>query len=722
MMMKKSWQPGKKYHPAFWQWQKETPVAILEENELPVWGNASDTVSAVKAMGASMVRYPAIRWGVHSYDSSEFLPKYPGLGNRDLFGEIFTEMKKNSIKVMAYCHYGVLHRHAAEMHPEWLAKDAGGSPARWNGKDHHYRSCMVNNDFVHHMRKAIHELCSKYPIDTLYLDGPTFYGECYCEHCRKRYRRTYGEDMPDRLSFENGSRQKNNRLRDAAVSGIVKDLKKELSEFPELPILFNMTMRYHPIHGCGIPEETVKWAQGGNTTEVHRPGSFWTMLQSVRLGASLEKISMCYLPPGPYETLRNFAMVELEVLSGAYLMHGATPMLGTVSTFLNDGTAGKLMSEQVEKFSRFPEIYYRAAPIKEIGLVYSRTSAENFAWDEPSKINDKFSGAFRALLNEHIHFDTFPDTRITREKLQGYRALFIPGGISLKNECLETLREYVRDGGTMLVTGKFTLIGENGEPLNNFAAADLLGVDFISGPPDAPYRAREYRETGPMHGYSQVPEVYLQLTGSRIASVVSAKNLLTPVSDAQVGIPELKRWLDYTIVKAHDNTETLANLYLPAGGAFSAPLEFPLGTPPGITLNHYGKGKVIYVAAPIEEHYERRRLPETRKLLKSLFGILLDNKFIIEVDAPPGIIVNLTGDGGRFFLHLLNYTGTMHEDGYAVEYIAPVHDIKIKLSGIPGECTLKQVGGGKTLKPAKDRTFNIDRLEIFDSYIIQPEN
>jgi hypothetical protein len=704
---------------AFWQWQKETPVAILEENELPAWKDADQVVNAVKAMGATSVRYPAIRWGVHSFDSSNFLPKYPGLGERDLFGEVFRAMKAQNIKVMAYCHYGVLHTAIKESHPEWFGREQDGRIARWNGDDHHYRACVCNDDFTDAMRQAIGELCYKYAIDSLYLDGPTWYGDCYCDHCRKKYLERYGASMPDHLSFTDGSQQKYNKLRDDHAEKVLRELREELSEFPELPILFNMTMRYLPTHRTGVPEHTARWAEGGNTTEVHRPGSFWDMYQSVRLGEALEKISMCYLPPGPYETLRNFPAVELELLAGAYLMHGATPMLGTVSTFLNDTSAGDLMSQLVKKFATNPEVYHRSKPVKDVGLIYSRTSGENYAGYQPEKLNHPFGGAFRALLNEHIHFDTFFDTQITTKRLSQYRALFIPGGVSLSSAAIDALCCYVSEGGCLLATGRFTLIDESGNVLDNFAAADLLGVNFKADQPDAPYRGREYRETGELHGYSMIPEAYLKLTDSRLRQTIDGKSDLTPVSDAQVGVPGLKRKIDYCIVEAAPGTDVLADLYLPAGGAFGAPLDFPLGMPPGVTLNQYGKGRVIYVATPIEEHYLTRRLPETRLLLRQLFSILLDDDLLVELNAPPGLVMHLSENSDTRFLHLLNYCGTMHEDGYAVEWVAPVTGHSVRFSKRLGEITsLTRLSDNLKLTPVEPNCFEFPELHIFDTYII----
>lgn len=707
----------------YWQWVKETPVAILEENERPVWGSASDVVKAVRAMGADLIRYPAIRWGVHSYDDSEFLPKYPGLDERDLFGEIYAAMKDEGIKVMAYCHYGVIHTHAAQMHPEWLAKEADGTPARWkNGKNHHYRTCMANEIFTSTMQSAILELCDKYDIDALYLDGPTWYGDCWCEHCRSKYQKCYGEPMPAKLSFEDESQQKYNLIRDDAVEQIVKDLRAALGADRKLPLLFNMTLKHLPTHRTGIPERTMEWADGGNTTEIHRPGSFWKMYQNVRLGEAFGKVSMGYLPPGPYETLRNFATPEIEVFGKAYLMHGATPMLNTVSTFINDTTAGSVMKGVVKSYSTHPDIYHRSAPVKEIALVYPRTSYENGAGYDIEKINPKFSGAFRALLNEQVHFDAFFDTQISEEKLRGYSALFIPGGISLEEKALEAIRNYVREGGALLATGKFTLIDEKGVILSDFAASDLLGLKYQGDKPPAPYRPREYRETGPVHGYSTVPEAYLKIKDQRLAGIIPAENQLTPASYAQAGIWGLDRWIDYSFVKTLKGTEILADLFLPAGGAYGAPLEFPYGTPPGITLNHYGQGRVIYVAFPIEEFYELRRLKETRKLLKELFKALVGGEFAIEVDAPPGVVINFTKNGDRSFLHLLNYTGPMQEDSHALEWIAPVRNITVKVaerSPIKSVRLLESSADIPFERSDSSISFKLPELNVFETVILK---
>lgn len=707
----------------FWQWAKETPLAVLEENEMPVWKDAHEVLDAVVSMGASMIRYPAIRWGVHSFDSSAYLPKYPGLGERNLFGEIFSLFKTKGLKVTAYCHYGgVLHSEVMKYRDDWGARNLDGDPLDWNGN--HFKGCLSNDSFTHAMNEAIYELCSKYSIDALYIDGPAWYCEdCFCESCKNKYRYLFGEDLPGKISFADGTRQKYNRMRENIIATVLRNLRNRLVEWPVLPLFYNTLIGYNPYSFLGQAERNKVYGNGANTAEVHRPGSFWQIYECIRLGEALKGVAYSYLPPGPYETLRNFDNQEVDVLGFACLMHGSTPKLGTVSTFISDKTGASGMASYVNYSNKHKDIYYKAAPLKETGLVYCRMGIENFAKDDASKYKDYFNGAFRAMVQEHIHFDCLFDTQISEERLDGYRSLYIPGGFTFSRDKSAILEKFVKAGGSLLLTGKFGLLDESGKHRNNFVAPDLCGCDFVSEEPARFCRDREYRHAGPLYGYSLVPEAYLKFREEKTHWPFSSENRLLPVSDAVVGFVGMPRKIEYCIVNARKTADTLADLYLPSGGAFGAPLEFPFGTPPGIIINRLGTGKVIYVSAPIEMHYFRRGLTETRKLFRKIFSILLDNDFAVDIDAPSGVIMNIAEDKGNYYLHLLNYCGTMHEKSYSVDCIVPVRDLKVSFSRrLSGATEVTRLRSSKTTGLCDEngrRMFKIPELKISDTYILK---
>lgn len=680
------------------QWLKETPVAIIEENELPSWGDAERLADAVQQMGATFVRYPAIRWAVHSFGKCSSLPKYPELGDRDLFGEVLRTMQARDIKVMAYCHYGVIHCTCAKIHPEWLGVEGDGSPARWAGQVNHFRACMNNDNFIEAMRVAIRELCENYSFAALYLDGPTWYGDiCTCQWCKKKYLERYGAELPQSPSFEDGSQQKINLLRDDAAVGIMRDIQQIANP---RPLLFNMTLDHLSTHRTGIPEQTNRYACGGNTTEIHRPGSFWHTLQTLRLGEALGGVSLGYLPPGPYETLRNFASEEIRVVNGAYLMHGATPMLCAATTFLNDSTAGTYLSEAAEMHRKYAHVYHRPQPLREIALVYPRYCFEKEPQARHATMEKAFHGTFLALIQAHRHFTTFFDTQITAEKLAEFKVVALPGVTALEKSKLELLMDYVRNGGNVVIGGDFD------------APKEFKGAEFKSNRPDAPYHRREYRETAPRFGYSPVPEAYLKMLSPELRRI----SRLLPVSDAVVGLPELKRYIEYSILEKTEHSELLAELYLPSGGAFGAPMVFPLGTPPGIIRNRFGKGSVISMAADIGAHYALRRLPESRQTIAAIFDLLAGDAWTAKLDAPAGVIMNITQDSSRYYLHLLNYCGSMQDYGCAVEDTIPVNGLVLHLN-VKARTLLRLADNKKIV--VGGASVPLPQLNSFDTYIIE---
>lgn len=655
-----------------WQWLKELPVAIVEENELPAWKSPEQIVKAVRDMGAEHVRYPAICWGAHYFGHSDFLPKAKGIPpDSDYFGDVVRACRKAGIKVMAYNHIGVLYKELEELHPEWLAIGPDGTPEVWNNL--HRKVCFCNESFQDAFAGALNEVVTGYHPDSVYIDGPTWYcPECHCESCKSRYREMFGEELPAKLSWADGSAYRYGQLRDEAHLEILKKIHA-VTDAAGIPLTINTTMHAYHAHGCG---DTVRamtlYADGANTTEVHRPNRFVEMLLSAKLGEATKKISMAYCPPGPFETLRTYGNIEeASVLGMAYVMHGGTPMLEPASSYFFDNEGGSKLRELCDAIRQHPDIYYRVQPVREIALVYPRQTLERMEPKQAKFYDDCYLGLFEALTNAGIHFDCLYDVQLSGKRLRGYRALIMPCSTGMDEEQLSTVRDYVREGGVLIAGSDCTLYDSFFRRRSDFALADVLGVSFEKENEPGKNLAREYREGSLLHGFSRVPEAYI--------APCSLTDKYIPVSDAVVGVPDLQRYIQYMHVNP-TSAQILASLYLPADGAFGEPLTFPYGTPPAITVNCYGAGKAYYCAARLGYIYARRGLPDQRNLIKELLHHALGGKLAVELDAPPSLIINLTEDVHNRYLHILNYTGSMLEKSRAIEWIAPVYHIHVNVS------------------------------------------
>ncbi|HUY12848.1 MAG TPA: alpha-L-fucosidase [Terriglobia bacterium] len=148
--------------------------------------------------------------------------------------------------------------------------------------------------------------------------------------------------------------------------------------------------------------------------------------------------------------------------------------------------------------------------------------------------------------------------------LGSYRMLLVPETALLNKNEIEEIREYVRQGGTLLAFGHASLFDPDGHPRKNFGLSDVFGADYAGSLPGYKLLAFE--------------------PGSELASGLSLNPgaLAVRYSTGRV----LARW------KYAGNT-------------------------PAIIENIFGKGKCIYVSA------EETAIGEGRALLEELVGRLI---------------------------------------------------------------------------------------------------
>jgi hypothetical protein len=263
--------------------------------------------------------------------------------------------------------------------------------------------------------------------------------------------------------------------------------------------------------------------------------------------------------------------------------------------------------------------------------------------------------------------------------------LLLPNAVCLSDAQLATIRDFVLAGGGLVATADTSLADAFGRSRGDFGLADLFGVHFVRHAPDGDYGELQYREG---EGYREIPEAYVRIGASDhpVTDGLDAGRLV-PVSDAWwVGSNE-RPVPDYVITDPEADAHILAELYLPAGGEFGTPFRFPLGHPPGIVARQAGDGRVVYFASGISQHYFRRGLPALRALLNGAVDWAAGTPRLVRLDAPVTVFSHLTDFAGpsdlllpgasrALVLHLINYTGNMHEvPAYRVEYVAPVGPI-----------------------------------------------
>jgi hypothetical protein len=742
------------------RWLQRIRMMVLEQHERPVWRDARQVVEVLQAAHADAIRWPTIVWAITFFDS-QYLPKHSGAAGRDFVRELLDAARGTDIKVIPYCHVGVMHRETFAVHPEWAARDWNGEALRWKGL--HYLHCLSNPESMAAYRGAVGEVVRNYDVPALYFDGPVWYGLCFCLHCRASFQRRWGYPLPEKLAWEDNSRHHYNEMRYANCVEAMRQLKSAIREAQagdprggrsgrRVPAMFNTGMTHSSGRRNGsIPERVMAHAEGCLSTEVHRRaaddsgehGSYLGIVETVKLGASLQRISLCYTPPGPFDSLVTHESLDTELFGATYLALGGTPIIETARSFLFDRTGIPAVRALYERMERHAPLYYDAQPVRHALLLYSRQSAEHCTGDDLNgRYAQHFAGAARALSHGHQAYECLYDRHLCAEALAGARVLFLANAMSLSDVQLDVIRAFVRDGGGVVATAETSLYDETGRRRRDFGLADLFGVSYRRTCPPGDYDNLQYREGD---GYQPVPEAYLRwldaaaagnpagatrdpqsqrdgsgmpanASGAAVAPALALaaglrREQAIPISDAW-WVGGRKAAPDYVITalaeSAGGDTDAaapptaVAELFLPAGGAYGEPFSFPFGHPPGVVASTYGKGRVVYIASGVTRHYLRRGLRSLRILLSNAVDWAASAPRPFRVDGPATLLAHLTRYPGSYpagdvratetlALHLINYTGEMYEDAaHRVEYVAPLRDLPIEVA-VPDRRTVLAV-------------------------------
>ncbi|MBR2357594.1 MAG: hypothetical protein IKA65_06190 [Lentisphaeria bacterium] len=127
-------------------------------------------------------------------------------------------------------------------------------------------------------------------------------------------------------------------------------------------------------------------------------------------------------------------------------------------------------------------------PIADVG-VFHRYDAY-YRPDKPYLAGEQF-GISQLLSDKHIPHEFI--TRLTHRRLSKFKLVILGNATILSNAEIAALKEYVKNGGKLLITGTFGTFDNKFVPQNSSRYIDLTGVEFLSG--DLP-EADQYTFTG----------------------------------------------------------------------------------------------------------------------------------------------------------------------------------------------------------------------------------
>ena len=297
------------------------------------------------------------------------------------------------------------------------------------------------------------------------------------------------------------------------------------------------------------------------------------------------------------------------------------------------------------------------------------------------------TGAHKALIELHAQMGII-NSQVCLDSLQDYRALILSDQRILSDKEAEKIREFVKNGGALLATHETgTRDAANGK-LADFALADVFGVKLA--------------------GAGEVSNCYLRATPELKAFGIPAMDVEAGGSYTKVTLTTARKLLD--LVPPYTGTK---------GGP---PDTRPEG--PGVTLNTYGKGKVIYCATDLLGGYYEKDTPNMRKLADWMLAQVwpAESRRIVMENAPVTVEMFYNERPGERIVHLVNYSGDKRDVGTPqVQDFSAVHGMRVKVKLDKKPASLALIPDGKSVNFTYSggwMTFEALPLLIHDVYRI----
>jgi hypothetical protein len=235
--------------------------------------------------------------------------------------------------------------------------------------------------------------------------------------------------------------------------------------------------------------------------------------------------------------------------------------------------------------------------------------------------------AFRA---KSIPCEFLPGWRLGDEELRRYKLIVLPQQRCLGDTEIQAFTRYVEAGGNLLITGRTGLLDSHARPRENFALADLMGVDYVGVCTDyAPQKAGGYMRFDDHPFFAPLRKTDYIMYGDFIQVCARDAKVLARVAEP-VGVETEDSFIGWNTLPPGDKADW-----------------------PCVTVAQRGAGRVIYCIAPLGDYVQQRlRWPS---VLIGGIAEALGVRCELTLEGPPGASeATFFRKDNKLIVHVLN--------------------------------------------------------------------
>lgn len=628
------------------------------EPNLPFWRNfwrENHIQGIVVNFGGIVAYYP-------SPDPLQYVSPY--LAGGDLVLDTLHAAREEGLSVLARMDINRGDRALLERRPQWFSRDKQGRPYPAGDR---YVTCVNSGYYKEFIPSTLRYLIAKYAPDGFTDNSWQGLGAgniCYCDNCREKFLAQRGLALPEAADWEDpvyrawvdwsvGCRMENFRLYNRVCREAGGPDCLWLGMVNANPVGQHCALYDLKEIGASSPVMMSDHQSRDGLNGFEQNSLNGLLLHGLCGASALVPESMASYARGVY-TFRRGANPpqERQAWMRCGMAGGLSPWLHFIGAVQEDRRMFQSGKPLMDWHLAVEPYLYDREPLADIGLVWSQDNTRFYGRDDPQRrCGHPFRGFTRALTQGRFAYLPVHADHIRRDGPK-LRLLVLPDVALLTDEQEEALLDFLRAGGSVLLTGRTGLLTGLGEPRSSSRLDALLGLSRRLDGLNAHGQAASW-EAWPLHNYLRLPrERHPALAGFEDTDILAFGGEFTPCR------PEDEAW------------QVLAT-YVPPFPIY--PPEFSYMPPeardsgqPLLLARETGfGGRACYLSADIDRRYGEAAHPDQGLLLQNLLRWCLADRPLLEVRGRGYLDVRLYRQGQRLLLHLNNLSGMEQNPGFA---------------------------------------------------------
>jgi len=602
------------------------------------------------------------------------------------------EYKRLGVRVLAVyppCLQGEVY----EGHPDWrrIATNTTDVPTIDMKKFPHGGMLCLLGPYGDFFIDVLAEILTRFPdVDAFSFDGLHYGGVCYCKHCRDGYRKDAGAEIPN-ADMNDPSFRRYQHWADRRMEDLVRRMQTRLKGIKPTVALVTWTTNAGRFgHFLSIPRNMPArmnllldapdqefWLDETNrgTTIVPAFANAYAWATTNHRVAFSEPYILSHGNPYGKDSFPPHEITRRMMLA---LTYGAAPSIAVAQP----PNLQQPLYDCLDDVQRRKPWLTHKKPEPWAALVMS-DNTRNFYGRSAGLVEERYManvfGAFRAGVEEHLPVAVINDWNLNPKDLAPYKVLILANTACLDERQVAAVRKFVNEGGGLVASLDASLFDEYGNPRDNFALADVFGVDYRG----LPVTSAGVKDDLDVNFAKSIGPDYWEKRKNVFdfkqdpGSFLNRGRMATYVGDNPVTFkgPAVR-------VSPQDGVKVLGTLRAKSVEGAS---EIP-----GVVARTFGKGRVVYFAAGFDAAYYLYAYPYQRLAFRHAVDWAAAAPQPVTVEAPMCVHSTLMrqakeGKEGaeRLVLHLfsdLNTTSSHafpNDDVPLREEVVPIHDIKV---------------------------------------------